>query len=105
MLAEANYLWQVTRAKTLEDCLEDPTLRKGLERSLEIPGEAAKATPREVRERWPTLPWSDMARMRDFLIHAYHRAEPAVVWKTATDDAAPLADVLARVVDAERRRG
>lgn len=104
MLAEARYLAEVTSQRDPEDLEDDGTLRRGMERSLEILGEAAKAVPDEVQGRWPELPWSEMARTRDLVSHAYHRVEPAIVWKTAKDHAAPLADTIEQALEEERRR-
>ena len=42
-------------------------------RALEIIGEAAKAIPEEFKEEHPEVPWKEMARMRDKLIHLYTR--------------------------------
>ncbi|MDZ7634744.1 MAG: DUF86 domain-containing protein [Bacteroidales bacterium] len=38
-------------------------------RQLEIIGEATKRISREFRDNYPQVPWSDMAGMRDILIH------------------------------------
>lgn len=104
MLGEARYLDEVTSTRDREEIQTDPTLRRGLERSLEILGEAAKAVPEDVQQRWPDLPWSQMARTRDLVSHAYHRVEPAIVWRTAEKHAAPLVEPLEEAVEAERDR-
>lgn len=41
-------------------------------RSLEAMGEAVKKIPDEVRSKYPQIPWSYIAGMRDKLIHEYH---------------------------------
>lgn len=53
-------------------------------RSLEVVGEATKHIPDEVRIRFPDVPWSDMAGMRDKMIHAYVGVDLRVVWDTVT---------------------
>jgi uncharacterized protein with HEPN domain len=40
-------------------------------RRLEIIGEAAKHIPASVRERYPDIPWKDIAGTRDILIQEY----------------------------------
>jgi uncharacterized protein with HEPN domain len=72
----------------------DPFLQRAAERLLEIIGEAAKAVSDETRARYPDVEWSKAARLRDLLIHGYHRIDPAQVWATAVDHVPALARAL-----------
>jgi len=72
-----------------EEFLERRDLQRIAERSLEILGGATKGLPPSVRDGSPSLPWSEMARTRDMMIHAGHRAKPAIVWRTIHDDVVP----------------
>ena len=55
-------------------------------RQLEIIGEATKRVSTEFRSKHPDIPWSDMAGMRDVLIHDSIDVDFGVVWKTAAED-------------------
>jgi len=55
-------------------------------RQLEIIGEATKRVSKELRSKHPDIPWSDMAGMRDVLIHDYIDVDLGVVWKTASEN-------------------
>jgi uncharacterized protein with HEPN domain len=48
-----------------------------------------------MRALAPGVPWSDMAGMRDWLIHGYANVDVDLVWRTATA-AAPAAEPLVR---------
>ncbi|MBV6341159.1 HepT-like ribonuclease domain-containing protein [Candidatus Magnetobacterium casense] len=50
-------------------------------RQLEIIGEASKNIPSDMRHQYENVPWSDMARMRDKLIHFYFGVDYEIVWK------------------------
>jgi uncharacterized protein with HEPN domain len=63
----------------LEDNLEK---QFALQRAFEVIGEATKQLDPSIRERYPDVPWSDMAGMRDVLIHQYFAVELEVVWDT-----------------------
>jgi len=52
---------------------------------LEIIGEASKNIPIHVRNKYSNIPWSDMARTRDKLIHAYFMIDYEIVWKVAKE--------------------
>jgi uncharacterized protein with HEPN domain len=72
----------------------DVVLRRAMERSLEIIGEAAKAVSAELREAHPEVPWPAMAKIRDRLSHHYHRIDPAQLWVVAETDVPALAEQL-----------
>lgn len=54
-------------------------------RKFEIIGEAAKQVPEEIRNKYPLLPWKEMAGMRDRLIHFYFGIKHELVWHTIKD--------------------
>jgi uncharacterized protein with HEPN domain len=49
---------------------------------LLIIGEAARAIDPAVRQRYPTIPWRQIAGMRNILVHDYFRINQAIVWET-----------------------
>ncbi len=54
-------------------------------RCIEVIGEATKNIPEEIREKYPSIPWRDMAGMRDKVIHAYFTVDFEEVWFTIKD--------------------
>jgi uncharacterized protein with HEPN domain len=54
-------------------------------RLLEI-GEAVKALPTSLLEIQPTIPWSQIARMRDHLAHRYFDTAHAILQATVDND-------------------
>jgi uncharacterized protein with HEPN domain len=71
-------------------------------RTLEIIGEAAKQVPVEVQERESSVPWCEMARMRDRVIHGYHSVDPAIVWRTVREVLPNVEPLIARALERQR---
>ena len=59
-------------------------------RNLEVIGEAVKRLPMDLRERTPEVPWQDIARLRDVLIHEYEGVDFAIVWDIAANEVPTL---------------
>ena len=66
--------------------VEDKRTNFAVVRAIEVMGEAAKNVPAGIRERFPEIPWQDMARMRDKIIHTYFDGRLEVVWDTVSID-------------------
>jgi uncharacterized protein with HEPN domain len=58
-------------------------------RLIEI-GEAVKGIDPEILAQEPTIPWSDVAGMRDYLTHRYFDTDHAIVSATVERDLPPL---------------
>jgi uncharacterized protein with HEPN domain len=99
ILDAAGKIETFTRGMSYEEFSGDDKTVYAVTRALEVIGEATKCIPRQVRERYPSLPWSEMAGMRDKLIHAYFGINRAIIWRTVRDDIPPLRPAVQRLLD------
>lgn len=81
-----------------EDFKHDELRQDGVIRQLSIIGEAVKQLSEDVREDHPSVPWKDIAGMRDKLIHDYFGVDLEAVWDTVTKDLKPLKKVVKRIL-------
>ena len=49
-------------------------------RNLEIIGEASNKVPKIIRDKYPSIPWSEMYRMRNRAIHEYFGVDYEIIW-------------------------
>ncbi|MBI2496093.1 MAG: DUF86 domain-containing protein, partial [Candidatus Omnitrophica bacterium] len=65
---------------------------------LEVLGEASKNIPQTVRDRYPQVPWREVAGIRDKLIHEYFGVNLDVVWRAVQQDLPQLTPVIVQML-------
>jgi len=83
--------------------LVDETYRRAFARSIEILGEASKQLPEDFRDRYPQIPWREIAGMRDRLIHAYFAVDYEIVWDVVENKIATLHQQLQKIMRDESK--
>ncbi len=67
-------------------------------RSVEVIGEAAKKVPDGIRAKYPSVPWREMAGMRDKLIHFYFGVDREAVWLVAKERIPSLRPLIEQIL-------
>lgn len=63
-----------------DEFLADDKTSSAVVRKLEIIGEATKNIPKSITQKYDEVPWKEMARMRDKIIHFYFGVDYEIVW-------------------------
>jgi uncharacterized protein with HEPN domain len=63
-------------------------------RQLEIIGEATKRLSQPLREKYPQIPWRQVAGLRDVLIHDYALVDLQAVWQITQKELPELRGVV-----------
>jgi uncharacterized protein with HEPN domain len=81
-----------------DDFLENILVQSAVIRQLEIIGEAVKNLSTVLRRKYKEIPWSDMAGLRDKLIHGYFGVDLELVWKISTKDMPELKNRISKIL-------
>ena len=68
-----------------QEFISNDMVKDAVERNFEIIGEAVKNLSEDFRNKYPNIPFKQIAGMRDKLIHDYFGVDYEIVWKTITD--------------------
>ncbi len=77
---------EYTKGSKEDNFLNDTKLQDSVIRRLEIMGEAVKHIPADFRNKYPEIPWKEIAGMRDILIHEYSGVLMTRIWKVVKKD-------------------
>jgi uncharacterized protein with HEPN domain len=97
ILQAAELVMKYVEGISKEEFWEDSQCQDAVMRRLEIIGEAARRISSETRSKFPDLPWDEMTRMRNFLIHEYDDVDLNIVWDTVLKDIPPLLKILREI--------
>jgi len=53
---------------------------------MQLVGESTKRIPGEMRDRYPSVSWRQIAGMRDVISHAYEDLAHEILWSAAERD-------------------
>lgn len=67
-------------------------------RNFEVIGEAIKRIPDEYRNAFPTIPWRQLAGLRDVLIHQYEGISIKEMWRMVEKDLKPLRQAITEIL-------
>ena len=69
-----------------QDFYKNSQIQDAVIRRLEIIGEAVKNIDQEIKDRYPEIPWKQIAGMRDVLAHEYFGVNLERTWKTLKEN-------------------
>jgi len=99
ILQASDLLAQYTSGLTLEEFTENTEKQDAVARRLESIGEAVKGLPQDLRDRYPEVPWRDIAGARDVLVHEYFRIDLDLAWEMVKVDIPDLAERIRRILE------
>lgn len=90
----ASYVEGVTRSAFEADQMRiDAVIR-----NLGIIGEAVKKIPDSIRERYPSIPWHNIAGLRNRVTHVYFNVDMDIIWDVVQSKLPPLRMQIQRLI-------
>ena len=80
------------------------TMRRAVERGIEIISEASRHLPEELKARYPQIYWREIAGIGNLLRHEYGRVDDQIIWRVVEEYLPELKGVVADLLRAESRR-
>jgi len=93
-----NKIIKFTEGLTYEDFAKNDEKIYAVVRALEIIGESAKSIPKEVKKKYPNIPWDKIVGMRNKIAHEYFGIDVKIVWTTATKDILQLKEEMGKII-------
>lgn len=88
-----------TEGMSYEELESDKKTLYAAIRCLEVLGEAVKKIPKHIREKYPEIPWQEIAGMRDKLIHEYFGVDMEIIWDAIREDLPPFKETVTRIIN------
>lgn len=84
MLSAAGEIVEFVEGRTFDDFVRETMLRRAVEQSIEIIGEAARRVSRDFQDAHPEVPWNPIIVQRHRLAHEYGLIREQLIWEVAT---------------------
>ncbi len=81
-----------------EEFSRNDLLLAAVERKFIIIGEAVRHIPNEIITSYPSIPWRQMADMRNMVAHVYWGVDARNLWDTIHQDLPPVIPALKKVL-------
>jgi len=85
MLEAARNIVEDTRGLSYTEFITDRRRRDAVVRNFEIIGEAAKNLPPDLKTRYPSVAWKQVAGLRDVIAHGYFHIDYEILWGIITN--------------------
>ncbi len=87
-----------TKDVTYEEFTDNLEKVYAVVKAFENIGEAVKNIPKEITEKHPEIPWSEIAKMRDVLTHHYFGVDDKVLWDTLDEEFDEFEDTVNKIL-------
>jgi len=91
---------EFTKGMSYNQFYDDEKTRSAVVHKILVIGEATKSIPSNIRARYPQVPWSDMAKMRDKIAHYYFGIDYEIIWNVTKEKMPEIKPTLKKIYNA-----
>ena len=84
---------------SFNEFMADEKTKSAVIREIEVMGEAVKNIPNFIRERYKDIPWRQIAKTRDKIIHFYFGTDYEIVWKVVKERLPDIKPLIHKILD------
>ncbi len=99
IMESINFIEQFTEGFTEKEFLKDFKTQAAVIEMIQIIGEASKNISEDFRSKYPDIPWRQMARTRDKLIHGYFSVDLNLTWDVIRKDIPDLKEKISKIIN------
>ena len=89
MLESMKTIAKYVEGYDFESFQKDQLRVDGVQRHLIIIGEAANKVPKTIQAGYPKIPWAELVKWRNSLVHEYFGFDATKTWNTVTENILP----------------
>ena len=104
ILESISNIEEFTKGISKEDFMNSTKTQDAVVRRIEIMGEATKNLPKDFREKYKEVPWSEIARTRDKLIHGYFGVDYNITWKVIEEKLPDIKKKIKVILEQEAKK-
>lgn len=99
ILQECENIEKFTANITYEEFTENLEKIYAVAKAFENIGEAVKQLPNDITKKYNTIPWNEIAKMRDVLTHHYFGVDDKVLWDTLDEDFKLFKQIILQIIE------
>jgi uncharacterized protein with HEPN domain len=97
-----DFVIEYSKGMSFSQFKKDIKIQDAILRRIEIIGEAVKKLPVEITLKYPDVRWSQIAGMRDKLIHQYFGVDLEIVWNVVREEIPELKTRIKKILEEEK---
>ncbi len=98
LLLAARSIREFVHGMTQDEFMADFKTQCAVVQQIIVLGEAVKRLSPDYRVSHPSIPWQEIAGMRDRCVHGYDNINLKIVWEVSQSHASQIADYLGKIL-------